>query len=100
MTFFIACVRDFLRVRFIEPSDVGRGAITQLISGFLASVRHLRFTSPRIHRRAEEDAAFAEFSGESTVVSDGRRYVNDYAFYLPPAEGSPLRGNTSMRCSP
>jgi uncharacterized protein len=65
----------------------GRDAITKLVAGFLSSVRDLRFTAPRIHRIAEEDAVFAEFSGESTVISNGRKYSNDYAFYLRAFDG-------------
>ena len=66
---------------------VGRDAATKRVSGFLSSVRDLRFTPPRLHRLAEEDAVFAEFSGECTVISNGRLYSNDYAFYLRAANG-------------
>jgi ketosteroid isomerase-like protein len=65
----------------------GRDAITKLVSGYLASVRDLKFTQPRIHRLALEDAVFAEFSGECTVIANGRPYSNDYAFYLRAANG-------------
>ena len=65
----------------------GRDAITKLVSGYLSSVRDLKFTQPRIHRLALEDAVFAEFSGECTVIANGRLYSNDYAFYLRAANG-------------
>ena len=65
----------------------GREAISKLVSGFLGSVRDLHFSPPRIHRIADDDAVFAEFSGECIVVATGKTYRNDYAFYLQGVDG-------------
>lgn len=66
---------------------VGRRDVTNLASAFLAAVRELKFSTPTVHRLADEDAVFAEFSGESTVISNGRRYKQDYAFFLRAENG-------------
>jgi hypothetical protein len=67
----------------------GREEITELVAGFLASVRDLRCTPPRLHRIADEDAVVAEFSGESTVISNGRRYSRTMpAVFAPLTEES------------
>ena len=65
----------------------GREQVIVLVNGFLASVKDLRFTDLKTHRLADEDAVFAEFSGESIVIANGRKYTNDYAFYLRAVDG-------------
>ena len=65
----------------------GRQQVIALVNGFLASVKDLRFTDFKTHRLADEDAVFAEFSGESIVIANGRKYTNDYAFYLRAVDG-------------
>ena len=61
---------------------VGRAAVTKLVADFVAVVKDLRFSAPLLHPIANEDAVFAEFSGVSTVIANGRKYEQDYAFYM------------------
>ncbi len=61
--------------------------MTNLVAGFLEVVKDLNFSTPNLHALADEDAAFAEFSGGSTVIASGRKYAQDYAFYLRARDG-------------
>jgi ketosteroid isomerase-like protein len=59
--------------------------IDDIISGvrdFTSQVKGLRFGEPTIYRVAGDDAIFAEFHADATVIATGRPYHQDYLFYL------------------
>jgi ketosteroid isomerase-like protein len=65
----------------------GIDEIVTAVTGFTSQVKGLRFGDPTIHRVEGDDAIFAEFQGDATVVATGRPYHQDYAFYLRAAGG-------------
>jgi ketosteroid isomerase-like protein len=59
--------------------------IDDIIGGvrdFTSQVKGLRFGEPQICRVEGEDAIFAEFHADATVMSTGRPYHQDYVFYV------------------
>lgn len=60
----------------------GIAAISKSVKGFLDAVRDLRIDTPKVFRVEGEDAVFAEFSAQTTVLRTGAIYKQDYVVYL------------------
>jgi ketosteroid isomerase-like protein len=54
----------------------------QGVRDFTSQVEGLRFGEPTIYRVEGDDAIFAEFNADATVIATGRPYHQDYVFYL------------------
>ncbi|MDB5551102.1 MAG: phenazine biosynthesis protein [Rhizobium sp.] len=61
---------------------MGIAAIAKSVKGFLDDVRDLRVSVPKVFGVQGEDAIFAEFTADATVISTGRQYHQDYVVYL------------------
>jgi ketosteroid isomerase-like protein len=60
----------------------GIAAISKSVKGFLDGVRDLRIGIPKVYGVEGEDAVFAEFAAEATVIGTGRTYSQNYVVYL------------------
>ncbi|WP_315836171.1 nuclear transport factor 2 family protein [Bradyrhizobium prioriisuperbiae] len=60
----------------------GIAAISKSVKGFLDAVQDFHVKVSKVSRVEGEDAVFAEFSAEATVIATGRRYQQDYILYL------------------
>jgi ketosteroid isomerase-like protein len=56
--------------------------IVRAVRDFTSQVEGLRFGDPTIYRVEGDDAVFAEFHADATVIATGRPYHQDYVFYL------------------
>jgi ketosteroid isomerase-like protein len=56
--------------------------IVRAVRDFTSQVEGLRFGDPTIYRVEGDDAVFAEFYADATVIATGRSYHQDYVFYL------------------
>ncbi|MDB5515171.1 MAG: ketosteroid isomerase-like protein [Tardiphaga sp.] len=56
--------------------------IVSAVRDFTSRVEGLRFGDPTIYRVEGDDAVFAEFYADATVIATGRSYHQDYVFYL------------------
>jgi ketosteroid isomerase-like protein len=56
--------------------------IVSAVRDFTSRVEGLRFGDPTIYRVEGDDAVFAEFHADATVIATGRPYHQDYVFYL------------------
>jgi ketosteroid isomerase-like protein len=61
--------------------------ISESVKGFLGNVRDFRVTVSNIFHVQGEDAVFAEFKADATVISTGREYHQDYVVYLRAENG-------------
>jgi ketosteroid isomerase-like protein len=62
-------------------------AISESVKGFLDNVLDFRVDALRVFRVEPEDAVFAEFTAQATVISTGRPYNQDYVLYLRAERG-------------
>jgi ketosteroid isomerase-like protein len=60
----------------------GIAAIAKSVKGFLDGVRDFRVSVSKVSRVQGEDAVFAEFTADATVISTGRQYHQNYILYL------------------
>jgi uncharacterized protein len=67
----------------------GVADIAKSVSGFLADVRDFQVSVSKIYKVECEDAVFAEFTADATVISTGRKYHQNYILYLR-AEGGKI----------
>ena len=56
--------------------------IVRAVRDFTSQVEGLHFGDPTIYRVQGDDAVFAEFHADATVIATGRPYHQDYVFYL------------------
>jgi uncharacterized protein len=61
--------------------------ISESVKGFLADVRDFRVSVANIFHVQGEDAVFAEFKADASVISTGREYHQDYVVYLRAENG-------------
>ena len=67
----------------------GIADIAKNVKGLPDDVRDLQVNVSKVYQVQDEDAVFAEFTADATVISTGRKYHQDYILYLR-AEGSKI----------
>jgi ketosteroid isomerase-like protein len=65
----------------------GTDDIVAAVGDFTSQLEGLRFGDPVVHRVEGDDAVFAEFHGDATVIATGRAFHQDYVFYLRARRG-------------
>jgi uncharacterized protein len=67
----------------------GIAEIAKSVKGFLDDVCDFQINVSNVYQVEGEDAVFAEFTADATVISTGRKYHQDYILYLR-AEGGKI----------